>query len=646
MERRPLIILAMLTLFASFCVLFLRTLGFLEGAELKAYDAYLHLSDHDQGPTQPVVMIEYTEADETAFGYPLPDNQLADLFEILIAKGALGIGLDLIRDRPEPMTEDRSAFERLSRIMRDNPSIVGIVKDGTGAFGPPPALADKPLQLASATILPDADETIRRGLLHLTEENGASRPTLALLLAGRYLAANEAAIGWAAADRLRLGKQEITAFSPDRSGFYWQNRGFDGGYQVLLTFPACAHGFERHRLGTLLGGGADDIDLKGRIVLVGNTVRAAKDVVDVPLNCAGMDRGKMFGLHLHGHVISQLIGLADGSLSPLESTGQKVGSPMMGSAFDGAWIWLWTVTGGLIALFLSSPLWLSAGALTGLLFLTGTTFLCFNAANWWLPVAPPALGFVLALTLAVTYIMTRAKSERERIMTLFSGVVSKGVADSIWRRRDQIDKDALQLMTATVMFTDIKGFTTISESLPEPVLGDWLNDYMAVMVNIVAKHGGVIEKFAGDGLTIEFGVPEPRSSEAEIDADARSALDSAIEMAEALPELNAVWRDKGLPEIGIRVGIHTGPLMVGVIGSADRWQYSIIGDTANTAARIEAYAKDDPKLGCDVGHCRILISDATLERVGYGYRIDSVGEASLRGKTSAIGVHRVHGRRE
>jgi adenylate cyclase len=643
MERRPLIILALLTLLASFLVLFLRTLGFLEGSELKAYDAYLRLAGIGEGSSQPVVMVEYTEADETVFGYPLPDRHLADLFEILTAKGATAIGLDLIRDRPEPMTEDRSAFERLSGIMRDNPSIVGIVKDGTGAFGPPPALADKPLQIASATILPDADETIRRGLLHLTEESGASRPTLAFLLAGRYLAANEAQIGWSAADRLRLGKLDISAFSPDRSGFYRQNSGFGGGYQILLTFPACKQGFERHSLGDLLEGDADNIDLQGRIVLIGNTVRAAKDVIDVPLDCAGMDSGKMFGLHLHGHVISQLIGLADGSLSPLESTGQKVAAPIVGSVIDGAWIWLWTAIGGLIALFMSSPLWLTASVLVCLLLLTGSTFWLFAGAGWWLPVAPPALGFALALTFAIAYVMTRARTEREHIMTLFSGVVSKGVADSIWKRRDRIDKEALQLMTATVMFTDIKGFTTISESLPEPVLGDWLNDYMAVMVDIVARHGGVIEKFAGDGLTIEFGVPEPRTTDAEIDADARSALNSAIEMAEALPELNAAWREKGLPEIGIRVGIHTGPLMVGVIGSADRWQYSIIGDTANTAARIEGYAKDDPKLGCDVGHCRILISDATFERVGDGYRIESVGQASLKGKTSAIGVHRVHG---
>ena len=155
MGRRPFIILAGLALLALFLVLLLRGLGLLEGVELKAYDAYLRLAGDRETPSQPVVMVEFSDEDEAAFGYPLPDDRLSDLFEVLTTKGAVAIGLDLIRDRPEPKTTDRSSFERLSRILRNNPSIVGILKDGDGTFGPPPALVDRPLQVASAAILPD-----------------------------------------------------------------------------------------------------------------------------------------------------------------------------------------------------------------------------------------------------------------------------------------------------------------------------------------------------------------------------------------------------------------------------------------------------------------------------------------------------------
>jgi adenylate cyclase len=353
----------------------------------------------------------------------------------------------------------------------------------------------------------------------------------------------------------------------------------------------------------------------------------------------------MFGLHLHGQIISQLIGQADGSLTPLEASAQRFANVHLGALIDGGWTWFWTMLGGALVLLILSPFWLIVGAGIILVVLIASTALAFVLLNWWLPVVPPTLGAALALTFGVVYVMALARNEREHIMALFAGVVSKGVADDIWRRRDRPDDRALQLMTATVMFSDIKGFTTISEKLSEPVLADWLNDYMAVMVDIIADHGGVIEKFAGDGLTVEFGVPEPRTTEDEIDADAKAAVDCALAMAACLPELNASWQAKGLPVIGIRVGIHTGPLMVGAIGSADRWQYSIIGDTANTAARLEGYGKDDPKLAADVGECRTLISDATLQRLSNGYQTDFVGEAALKGKAQTVGVYRLLGRR-
>jgi len=644
MEQRPFLILTGLTLCAFALTLLIRSLGLLEGLELRAYDGYLRSVGDRAGASQAVVMVEFTEDDEITYGFPLPDNHLADLFETLTAKGAVAIGLDLIRDRPEPMSGPPAAFERLSRIMRAHPSIIGIVKDGAGAFDPPPALADRPLQIASATILPDADETIRRGLLHLTEDDGAERPTLAFKLAARYLAARQVVIDWPAPDRLLLGAREITPFLPEVSGFYRQSAGFGGGYQQLLTFPACEEGFERYRIGDLLKDDTSRIDLQGKIVLVGNTVRAAKDVVDVPLNCTDMQGGKMYGLHLHGHIISQLIGFAEGRLSPLETTSQRMSHKLMAVAIDGGWIWLWTLFGGIVAILFPSPLRLITGVTSGMLILVSSTYVVFSSAGWWVPLVPPALGFMLSLALAITYVMITSRHERDDVLALFSGVVSKDVADAIWRRRKLVEDEPLQLLTATVMFTDIKGFTSISEKLTEPMLADWLNDYMAVMVDIVARCGGVIEKFAGDGLTIEFGVPEPRDTEAEIDADARAAVDCALAMATALPKLNAAWQAKDLPPIGIRIGIHTGPLMVGVIGSADRWQYSIIGDTANTAARLESYAKNDLRLGCDVGHCRILISDATFHRIGNEFRNEAFGEVNLKGKASAIGVHRILGR--
>ncbi len=644
METRPLISLAALALLAFAVTLLMRSTGQLESLELKAYDSYLRLAGGQSEAREPIVMVEYTERDEAAFGYPLPDDILGRLLEQLAADKPIAIGLDLIRDRQEPPSADRAAFESLSKTFRQHPSIIGIVKEGSGGFGPPPALEDKPLQVGSAALLPGPDGVIRRGLLQISDGKGTTRPSLAFMLASRYMAINDIRMERSWDSPLTLGESTIRPFNPESSGFYRHPAERAGGYQVLLTFPACTAGFERHDVSDVLDN-PDRLDVSNRIVLIGNTVWAAKDVVNVPLRCDGTVDGKMYGVHLHGQIVSQLIGQAKGMLHPIENTAQRFGNPTLSTIFDGGWIWLWTVSGGLTVMLVTSRLWLIAGACAACIAMVVLNGLAFTVFHWWLPVVPSATGFALALTLTVIYLMTRAESEREHIMTLFSGVVSKRVADAIWRRRHEAEDKPLQLMTATAMFSDIKGFTTISEHLPEPVLADWLNDYISVMVDIVAAHGGVIEKFAGDGLTVAFGVPEARTTEEEIDMDARAAVDCALAMARNLPQLNAAWEEKKLPSIGVRIGIHTGPLMVGMIGSADRWQYSIVGDTANTAARLESYAKDDPELGCDVGHCRILISQASFDHLNDDYNAEIIGMANLKGKSEMIGVHRVLGHR-
>ncbi|MGI9450960.1 MAG: CHASE2 domain-containing protein, partial [Geminicoccaceae bacterium] len=306
MEHRPLIIIAALIMLAFAATLVLRNTGKLEGLELKAYDSYLGLADDLEGPHEPIVMVEYTESDEAAFGYPLPDASLAKLLAQLAADEPVAIGLDLIRDRPEPQVEDTTAFDDLSSIFRDHPSIVGTMKGGSGAFGPPPALEDRPFQVGSVAILTEPDGRTRRGLLNIDEGEAVPRPSLALLLATRYLASNDVPIDRSPDGRLTLGSSTISPLRPQETGFYSPSANLDGGDQFLLNFPACASGFERHQIKEILDD-PDSLDVDGRIVLIGNTVRAAKDVFDVPLVCAGMTDDKMFGVHLHGQIISQLI---------------------------------------------------------------------------------------------------------------------------------------------------------------------------------------------------------------------------------------------------------------------------------------------------------------------------------------------------
>jgi adenylate cyclase len=167
---------------------------------------------------------------------------------------------------------------------------------------------------------------------------------------------------------------------------------------------------------------------------------------------------------------------------------------------------------------------------------------------------------------------------------------------------------------------------------------------MEAMAQQVLDHRGVIDKYIGDSIMAIFGVPLPRKTDAEISRDAVNAVNCALAMERSLRQLNSRWREQQLPTIGMRIGIFTGPLVAGSLGSAQRLEYTVVGDTVNTAARLEGFDKDLFTLDCLNSPCRIIIGEATLHRLGYQFETQNLGEVSLRGKDQKITVYCVTGR--
>ncbi|MFM6395981.1 adenylate/guanylate cyclase domain-containing protein, partial [Planktothrix sp.] len=146
-------------------------------------------------------------------------------------------------------------------------------------------------------------------------------------------------------------------------------------------------------------------------------------------------------------------------------------------------------------------------------------------------------------------------------------------------------------LTATILFTDLKNFSTIAEKQSSESLMIWLNEYLSTMTDIVLKHQGIVSKFTGDGLMAVFGVPVPRTTLDAIANDAKNAINSALEMGQCLQKLNEQWQKKGLPSVGMRVGIYTGTVTVGSLGGKNRLEYGLIGDSVNIASRLESCEK-------------------------------------------------------
>jgi adenylate cyclase len=155
------------------------------------------------------------------------------------------------------------------------------------------------------------------------------------------------------------------------------------------------------------------------------------------------------------------------------------------------------------------------------------------------------------------------------------------------------------------LFADIRGFTSISEHAPPEKIVGLLNRYFSAMTDIIFAHGGTLDKYLGDGLMALFGAPTTTPE------DAANALNAAVAMERRVLGINQELYAEGLPELGVGIGLHTGEVTVGYIGSERRSEYTAIGDTVNTASRLESNAQGG----------QILISDATAKAGRSRYRL-------------------------
>jgi adenylate cyclase len=195
-------------------------------------------------------------------------------------------------------------------------------------------------------------------------------------------------------------------------------------------------------------------------------------------------------------------------------------------------------------------------------------------------------------------------------------------------------------LTATVMFSDMAGFTTISESMDPEILTRWLDEYMKRMSSIVLAHGGIVLQFVGDGILAVFGVPIPRSNQDEINRDAVRAVQCAMTMEQELSSLNQQWEREGLPKVSIRVGIHTGVMVAASIGARAHLEYSLVGDSVIIAARLQALPTMLPGF-VNGASCCILAGESTWQCLRGQFRGCLLGNMTLKGKKQRVKVYQI-----
>lgn len=289
---------------------------------------------------------------------------------------------------------------------------------------------------------------------------------------------------------------------------------------------------------------------------------------------------------------------------------------------------------GLALFFRFSPLWGLAVLVLLALLLAACSYVLFRQ-DWLLPTAAPQLGLVLGYLAILGLRLTGEERERARLRQIFGRYVSGEVLEKILASGKPPDLGG-EAFTVTVLFADIRNFTTISESLRPHEVVEMLNTYFSRACEPILEQGGMVDKFVGDAVMAVFGAPHPQPDHA------RRALKAALAMAAAAKGFQdwmaARFAGQNIPEFRIGIGLHTGETVIGNIGTPKRFEFTAIGDTVNTASRLEGLTKE---LGW-----QIVASDATIKAAGPGVVTGGREEHRVKGRQEPVVVLEVKGLEE
>ncbi|MEE8400033.1 MAG: CHASE2 domain-containing protein [Desulfobacterales bacterium] len=382
----------------------------------------------------------------------------------------------------------------------------------------------------------------------------------------------------------------------------------DGEGRISINYRGEANTFPSISATDILNDRFSKDDVKGKIILVGVTAMGVYDMRFTPFEISP-------GLEIHANVVDSILA-EDFVYQPAAVELLDILAIIVGSLFLG----------------ISLPRTGSTfGALSFCAVFFGYYLLChrvFAGSGWILNVIYPLSAYLLVY-LGITAYEYFSESKQKRFI---KGAFSTYLAPTVVKQlMDSPEKLVLggEEREITAFFSDVQGFTRISEKLTPNELVDLLNEFLTEMTDIVLKYQGTVDKFEGDAIIAMFGAPIDMDNHAEVAAKA------SVDMQKRLVELRKDWKDRGKPELEMRIGLDTGPAVVGNMGSSSRMDYTMMGNTVNTASRLEGVNK--------IYGIYTLIGETTYEQAGdavVSREIDSVG---VVGKQEPVKVYEILG---
>ena len=638
-----------------------RTVPALDRAERYTYDLRLKRTARPETARQDIVLVEIDESslrnlEPNAGRWPWPrvvHSSLIDylkrgparviVYDVLFAEADTRVGFKYGESTWSGAESDRAFAEAVATAGNvltiadasfggDLGAVAGVPdagfrigRDGAldrGAVVPPfPALAGAASGIGHSLFLLDEDGPVRH-VVPFIRTRGVAVPSLGLLAALRMSGIPPSGVS-VDGDLLRTGRGAMpltrhrvrTADGPVE--YLWGLINFrgpsyveDGKRRTYQTYSFFDLLLSEEQL---LAGVAPNVDparFRDKLVFVGVTASGLKDVFETPFAAGGMS-----GIQVHAGVADDLL---SNRFLRVAGAGTTLASVIVAS-----------VTVGTLAVMVP-PWWATTATVVvwaACVWLATAQF----ASGLWLNLAQPTFGGALALFGGVAYQYFVEGREKRKMKKLFGQYVSKDVYDQLVAN-PALARLGGQRREMTVLFSDIRGFTTVSErGQPEEIVA-LLNEYFTSMVDIVFRCKGTLDKFVGDMVMALFGAPLDDPGHAD------HAVEAALLMVEGLQRLNDRWKAAGRPQLDIGIGVNTGPMIAGNIGSDAIMSYTVIGDAVNLGSRLESLNK---QYGT-----RIIISDATRACLKKPYRVRALGDVVVKGKSQPVAIFEVIGRGE
>lgn len=628
---------------------------FLHLLNLKIYDNYLRLY-HQPAATRVPVIIDLDEKSLSELGqWPWPRYRVALLLKYLTAYGAEAVASDIIfsepdRTSPETMKtdvrrelhidmgftglpKDLMDYDRLLACnLKDGPYILGYdfsrtpvadkhdcrvrpakvavlsspgapsphdcLPDGKWMICPIPVLAEAAPESGFITITPDLDSVYRR-VPTLYSFDGKFYPTLALAALMQATKQKDIVLKMSS-----VGIQSIRfngiVIPTDRQG------------RMLINYRGGMKTFQYISASDVLARKLPPGCLRGRIAFIGTSASGLKDIRATPL-----DPG-FPGVEAHATVVDDIL------------SGQILSVPDWAPGLE----FLGMLAGGLATTFLL--MWARASWIA-------LPVLCMGGAMWYGSVffyreqeyfISPMYSYI---TLGLTFItLTLIKFWREEIAKryihgAFAHYLAPSVISQIMDNPDALTLEG-QEKEITIQFSDVRNFTSLSEKLSPTQVTNLLRDYLTPMTRIITEHEGTLDKFIGDAVMAFWNAP------LDIENHQEKALRAAMAQQRKLEELNEIFREKYGFTIAVGIGIHSGSVRVGNMGSDDLFDYTLIGDNVNLASRLEGLTKYYGQ--------KLVVSQAIKDACGESYRFRILDKVRVKGKEKPVTIYTAYSLKE